>query len=121
MAGGQPSVRLCDAALSKDLFPADYHCLGDNDNRPVKWLSLDTIQTGQFAPSTDVWGWGVTMWEILTRYILTIIKPDPRSPIYAAPGPSNRSRTWIHLRWRAISSTDLDFTNQSIVQTNSTR
>lgn len=66
-SGGQPSVRLCDAALSKDLFPGDYHCLGDNDNRPVKWLSLDTLQSGQFAPSTDVWGWGVTMWEILTR------------------------------------------------------
>ena len=60
-------VRLCDAALSKDLFPGDYHCLGDNDNRPVKWLSLDTLQSGQFSPSTDVWGWGVTMWEILTR------------------------------------------------------
>ena len=68
IAGGQPSVRLCDAALSKDLFPGDYHCLGDNDNRPVKWLSLDTLQSGQFAPSTDVWGWGVTMWEILTRW-----------------------------------------------------
>lgn len=66
-SGGQPSVRLCDAALSKDLFPGDYHCLGDNDNRPVKWLSLDTLQSGHFSPSTDVWGWGVTMWEILTR------------------------------------------------------
>jgi len=66
-SGGEPSVRLCDAALSKDLFPGDYHCLGDNDNRPVKWLSLDTLQSGQFSPSTDVWGWGVAMWEILTR------------------------------------------------------
>ena len=37
-------MRLCDSALSKDLFPGDYHCLGDNDNRPVKWLSLDTLQ-----------------------------------------------------------------------------
>lgn len=66
-SGDQPVVRLCDSALSKDLFPGDYHCLGDNDNRPVKWLSLDTLQSGQFAPSTDVWGWGVAMWEILTR------------------------------------------------------
>ena len=29
------SVKLCDAALSRDLFPNDYHCLGDNENRPV--------------------------------------------------------------------------------------
>lgn len=26
-------LRLSDAALSRDLFPADYHCLGDNENR----------------------------------------------------------------------------------------
>ena len=40
IAGDQPVVRLCDSALSKDLFPGDYHCLGDNDNRPV---NIDTI------------------------------------------------------------------------------
>ena len=29
------SVKLCDSALSRDIFPNDYHCLGDNENRPV--------------------------------------------------------------------------------------
>jgi RYK receptor-like tyrosine kinase len=28
-------LRLADAALSRDLFPNDYHCLGHNENRPV--------------------------------------------------------------------------------------
>jgi len=32
-AGGL--LRLADAALSRDLFPNDYHCLGHNENRPV--------------------------------------------------------------------------------------
>ena len=61
------SVKLSDPALSKDLFPADYHCLGDNENRPVKWMAVESIASGEFSASSDVWAWGVTVWEILTR------------------------------------------------------
>lgn len=61
------SIKLCDPALSKDLFPNDYHCLGDNENRPVKWMAIESISTGSFATSSDVWAWAVTMWEVLTR------------------------------------------------------
>jgi len=62
------SIKLCDPALSKDIFPNDYHCLGDNENRPVKWMAIESISsTGDFTASSDVWAWGVTMWEVLTR------------------------------------------------------
>jgi len=63
------SVKLSDPALSKDLFPNDYHCLGDNENRPVKWMSVETISSRSMGAtvSSDVWAWGVTMWEVLTR------------------------------------------------------
>ncbi|EFX62431.1 hypothetical protein DAPPUDRAFT_67989 [Daphnia pulex] len=29
-------VKLTDMVLSRDFFPNDYHCLGDNENRPIK-------------------------------------------------------------------------------------
>ena len=62
------SVKLSDPALSKDLFPNDYHCLGDNENRPVKWMAVETIgRGGEVTTACDVWAWGVTMWEVLTR------------------------------------------------------
>jgi len=61
------SVKLSDPALSKDMFPNDYHCLGDNENRPVKWMAVETISSSVYTSASDVWGWGVTMWEILTR------------------------------------------------------
>ncbi|KFB40013.1 AGAP006405-PA-like protein [Anopheles sinensis] len=31
------NVRVCDNALSRDVFPNDYHCLGDNENRPQRY------------------------------------------------------------------------------------
>ena len=62
------SVKISDPALSKDLFPNDYHCLGDNENRPVKWMAVETISKGsEVTTAGDVWAWGVTMWEVLTR------------------------------------------------------
>ena len=49
-------------------FPNDYHCLGDNENRPVKWMAVETIGQGsEMTTAGDVWAWGVTMWEVLTR------------------------------------------------------
>jgi len=62
------TVKICDAALSRDIFPNDYHCLGDNENRPVKWMGVECISgEEEFTTASDVWSWGVTIWEILTR------------------------------------------------------
>ena len=47
-------TRLADSALARDLFPQDYHCLGDNENRPISWMSLETLQHGQYSTATDV-------------------------------------------------------------------
>ncbi|GLV43124.1 Derailed 2 [Carabus blaptoides fortunei] len=59
-------VRLTDNALSRDLFPSDYHCLGDNENRPVKWLALESLSYKQFTGASDVWSFGVLLWELTT-------------------------------------------------------
>ena len=61
------TIKLCDPALSKDLFPNDYHCLSDNENGHVKWMAIESITTGGFTTSSVVWSWAVNMWEILTR------------------------------------------------------
>lgn len=50
----------------RDLFPNDYHCLGDNENRPVKWLALESLLKKEFTQSSDVFSYGVTCWELMT-------------------------------------------------------
>ena len=52
-----PTLKLSDEALSRDLFPNDYHCLGDNENRPIKWMPLESIAQGQFSRASDVVSW----------------------------------------------------------------
>ncbi|CAO4385179.1 unnamed protein product [Caenorhabditis nigoni] len=63
---GRLQVQLCDSALSRDLFPADYHCLGDNENRPLKWMAPEAIASGLYSSSADVWSLGVLMWELMS-------------------------------------------------------
>ena len=48
------SLKITDNSLSRDLFPNDYNCLGDNENRPVKWLSIEALLDHRFSPASDV-------------------------------------------------------------------
>uniref|UniRef100_A0A7E4WCU5 Protein kinase domain-containing protein n=1 Tax=Panagrellus redivivus TaxID=6233 RepID=A0A7E4WCU5_PANRE len=70
-------VQLCDSALSKDLFPADYHCLGDNDNRPLKWMAPEAVRSKVHSSATDIWSIGVTMWELFTSAQQPLYEIEP--------------------------------------------
>lgn len=49
-------MKITDNALSRDLFPMDYHCLGDNENRPVRWMALESLVNNEFSSASDVVG-----------------------------------------------------------------
>lgn len=59
-------VKVTDSALSRDLFPNDYHCLGDNENRPIKWLAIESLIQRQYSGASDVWSFGVLLWELMS-------------------------------------------------------
>lgn len=52
--------------MARDLFSDDYSCLGDSENRPIKWLALETLQMKNYSEASDVWAFGVLMWELCT-------------------------------------------------------
>ena len=33
---------------------------------PLKWLAIECIEKGHYSHKSDVWSFGVTIWEILT-------------------------------------------------------
>jgi len=47
-------VKIADNALSRDVFPSDYCCLGDNENRPVRWLALESLVHKVYSTASDV-------------------------------------------------------------------
>ncbi|KAM6963343.1 tyrosine-protein kinase RYK [Aplochiton taeniatus] len=70
-------VKITDNALSRDLFPMDYHCLGDNENRPVRWMALESLLNNDFSSASDVWAFGVTLWELMTLGQTPYVDIDP--------------------------------------------
>uniref|UniRef100_A0A7M4FX16 Tyrosine-protein kinase RYK n=1 Tax=Crocodylus porosus TaxID=8502 RepID=A0A7M4FX16_CROPO len=70
-------VKITDNALSRDLFPMDYHCLGDNENRPVRWMALESLVNNEFSNASDVWAFGVTLWELMTLGQTPYVDIDP--------------------------------------------
>jgi RYK receptor-like tyrosine kinase len=71
------TVKISDNALARDIFPEDYQCLGDNVNRPIKWLAIEAISKYIYSPASDVWSFGITLWELWTLADQPYMDIDP--------------------------------------------
>lgn len=62
------TIKIADFGLTKDLHSADYYRIGDRSRPlPVKWMALESLSAGKFTVYSDVWSYGVVLWELLTR------------------------------------------------------
>ncbi|CAL4062450.1 unnamed protein product [Meganyctiphanes norvegica] len=66
MINSHLQLRLCDSGLSQDLFPGDYDVLPPDTARPIKWLAYEAIIGHIISSATDVWAYGVLLWELST-------------------------------------------------------
>uniref|UniRef100_A0A8B9PAH6 Tyrosine-protein kinase receptor TYRO3 n=1 Tax=Apteryx owenii TaxID=8824 RepID=A0A8B9PAH6_APTOW len=61
------NVSVADFGLSKKIYSGDYYRQGCASKLPVKWLALESLADNLYTTQSDVWAFGVTMWEIVTR------------------------------------------------------
>ncbi|XP_048456422.1 tyrosine-protein kinase receptor TYRO3 [Rhincodon typus] len=62
-------MRVCvaDFGLSRKLYSGDYYRQGSASKLPVKWIALESLADNVYTVHSDVWSFGVTMWEIAAR------------------------------------------------------
>ncbi|KAG7277781.1 hypothetical protein CRUP_023069, partial [Coryphaenoides rupestris] len=62
------AVCVADFGLSRTIYSStDYYRQGSASKLPVKWIALESLADNVYTCQSDVWAFGVTMWEVMTR------------------------------------------------------
>uniref|UniRef100_A0A183BJD7 Tyrosine-protein kinase receptor n=1 Tax=Globodera pallida TaxID=36090 RepID=A0A183BJD7_GLOPA len=63
---GRRVVKIADFGMARDIYRNDYYRKGGKAFLPVRWMPPESFLDGLFTSKTDVWAFGVLLWEIFS-------------------------------------------------------
>ncbi|GIY37238.1 hypothetical protein CDAR_109862 [Caerostris darwini] len=59
-------VKICDFGLAKDCYKYENYVKKGDGPLPIKWMAIESIRDHVFTIKSDVWSFGILMWEFFT-------------------------------------------------------
>lgn len=66
MVAANFTVKIGDFGMARDIYETDYYRKGGKELLPVRWMAPESLRDGIFTTPSDVWSFGVVLWEIVT-------------------------------------------------------
>ncbi|XP_039202731.1 insulin receptor-like [Crotalus tigris] len=64
MVAEDSTVKIGDFGMTRDIYETDYYRKGGKGLLPVRWMAPESLKNGVFTACSDVWSFGVVLWEI---------------------------------------------------------
>ncbi|NXX46554.1 DDR2 protein, partial [Tricholaema leucomelas] len=64
LVGNNHTIKIADFGMSRNLYSGDYYRIQGRAVLPIRWMAWESILLGKFTTASDVWAFGVTLWEM---------------------------------------------------------